>query len=194
MTVHPVTFTDRSNAIRAARKLVAGGSAPAQSFEVRKGQDGRHEILWLTGEPPAFDNVAAEIAAAETAAVEPQAAAARSPRKARKTDALPPAAPHFPRQRKTRAAAERPQTGPRAKFAGAPVEPGAMPEKPVLTAAGFTASYQKRIDQLAEFAAAGDWAAVEAFEVKGKNTYSKIVARYRAQLVAANAAQQGAGQ
>jgi hypothetical protein len=77
--------------------------------------------------------------------------------------------------------------GPRAKYAP-PVEPGTMPEKPVLTAAGFAASYQKRIDRLTALAAAGDFDAVAAYEIKGKNTYSKMVRRFRDPLAAARPA------
>jgi hypothetical protein len=68
--------------------------------------------------------------------------------------------------------------------------PGTMPEKPVITSA-TNAVYQKRFDRLAALAAAGDWAGVAVYEVKGSNTYSKILRRYRDQLLAAHAAQQG---
>jgi hypothetical protein len=65
---------------------------------------------------------------------------------------------------------------------------GVMPEKPVI-ASKANPGYQKRVDFLAERAAAGDWKAVAAYEVKGVNTYAKMVVRYRDRLLAAHAAQ-----
>ena len=62
-----------------------------------------------------------------------------------------------------------------------------MPDKPVVTSK-TNQHYQKRFDRLAELAAAGDWDAVRAYDVKGSNTYSKMLARYRRQLLAAHAA------
>src|SRR6202030_2583182 len=50
------------------------------------------------------------------------------------------------------------------------------------------ASYQGKLDKLADLAAAGDWAGVNAFEMKGQNTYAKTVARYRDALLAAHLA------
>jgi hypothetical protein len=41
-----------------------------------------------------------------------------------------------------------------------------------------------RFDRLAELAAAGDWDAVRAYEITGSNTYSKMLERYRRQLLA----------
>lgn len=46
---------------------------------------------------------------------------------------------------------------------------GHMPEKPIVTSRA-NLHYQKRFDRLAEWAAAGDWDAIAAYEVKGKNT------------------------
>lgn len=182
-----LSFTNRSNANRAAKRILGNGTAPAPQYTIRQRGDGHFEIVWLTGSPglamaawpaPTTEELAKELAAAGIVSdatgpeptPEPAPAKPARQRKARTAKASTPAAPK----------------GPRAKFAGAPVEPGKLPEKPVLTAAGFTASYQKRIDRLAELAEAGDWDAVAAFEVNGKNTYSKIVTRYRDQLVASN--------
>ena len=52
--------------------------------------------------------------------------------------------------------------------------------------------YQKRFDQLHKLAAAGDWAAVREFKVSGSNSYSKMVARYRQDLLAVHAASEAA--
>jgi hypothetical protein len=62
-----------------------------------------------------------------------------------------------------------------------------MPEKPVI-ASEANPGYQKRVDYLAERAEAGDWKAVRAYEVKGVNTYAKMVVRYRDRLLIAHAA------
>jgi hypothetical protein len=62
-----------------------------------------------------------------------------------------------------------------------------MPVKPTITSAA-NLSYQGRIDRLADLADAGDWPAVEAYEVKGQNTYAKLVMRFRDDLLAAHVA------
>ena len=38
--------------------------------------------------------------------------------------------------------------------------------------------YQKHFDRLFDLAKAGDWDGVRNYEVKGSNSYSKMVARY----------------
>jgi hypothetical protein len=78
-------------------------------------------------------------------------------------------------------------TTPYQRAPAAPRKPGEMPVKPVVTSAA-NKSYQARFDKLDELAAAGDWAGVEAYVVKGKNTYGKMVARYRNALLAAHRA------
>jgi hypothetical protein len=75
-----------------------------------------------------------------------------------------------------------------AAAADATAAQGVMPEKPVI-ASKANPGYQKRVDYLAERAAAGDWAAVRAYEVKGVNTYAKMLVRYRDRLLAAHGAQ-----
>ena len=193
------TFTVKSNAKRGAERLLATGGAPEAAYTIRTRDDGLFEIVWLTASPglamaawpaPKTTEELARKLAAATAEAEPKTPA-MTPDQALDSICGAGTAADMPRllaAPEPKAAAPK---GPRAKYA-APVAPGAMPVKPVLTAAGFAASYQNRIDRLAELAAAGDWAAVESFEVKGKNTYSKIVARYRDQLVAAHAAQPAA--
>jgi hypothetical protein len=58
-----------------------------------------------------------------------------------------------------------------------------MPVKPVIASAA-NQSYQTKIDKLAELAEVGDWDAVLAYEVKGQNTYAKMLGRYRDALLA----------
>ena len=52
--------------------------------------------------------------------------------------------------------------------------------------------YQKHFDRLFDLAQAGDWDGVRYYEVKGSNSYSKMVARYRQDLLAAHAASEAA--
>jgi hypothetical protein len=84
-----------------------------------------------------------------------------------------------------KATIDRPEPQIPKRAAAAPVKPGEMPPKPVITSAA-NKSYQAGIDKLAELAGAGDWAGVQAYEVKGQNTYAKVVLRYRDALVAAH--------
>ena len=64
---------------------------------------------------------------------------------------------------------------------------GVMPEKPVITSKA-NPCYQRRFDYLAECVAKGDWDAVRNYEVKGINSYAKMVKLYRDRLVAAHEA------
>jgi len=52
--------------------------------------------------------------------------------------------------------------------------------------------YQKRFNELHKLAAAGDWDAVRDYKVTGSNSYSKMVARYRQDLLAVHAASEAA--
>lgn len=71
----------------------------------------------------------------------------------------------------------------------AAVARGTMPPKPIMTSKA-NPHYQKRFDFLAQKAAEGDWDAVRKYEVKGINSYAKMVKQYRDRLLAAHAAQQ----
>src|SRR5438105_8047255 len=65
---------------------------------------------------------------------------------------------------------------------------GRLPQKaPVVTSAA-NPHYQKHFDRLFDLAKAGDWDGVRNYEVKGSNSYSKMVARYRQDLLAVHAA------
>jgi hypothetical protein len=79
-----------------------------------------------------------------------------------------------------------PQTGKPSKSSelDATAATGIMPEKPIVTSKA-NPHYQKRFDFLAERAAAADWPAVEAYEVKGINSYAKMLKQYRDRLLAA---------
>ena len=69
---------------------------------------------------------------------------------------------------------------------------GRLPQRaPVVTSAA-NAHYQKHFDRLFGMAKAGDWDGVRDYEVKGSNSYSKMVARYRQDLLAVHAASEAA--
>ena len=69
---------------------------------------------------------------------------------------------------------------------------GKVPDKaPVVTSAA-NPHYQKHFDRLFGLAKAGDWDAVRDYEVTGSNSYSKMVARYREDLLALYAASETA--
>ncbi|HEY1433140.1 MAG TPA: hypothetical protein VGF39_16155, partial [Stellaceae bacterium] len=69
---------------------------------------------------------------------------------------------------------------------------GRLPQRaPVVTSAA-NPHYQKHFDRLFGLAQAGDWDGVRNYEVKGSNSYSKMVARYRQDLLAVHAASEAA--
>jgi hypothetical protein len=53
--------------------------------------------------------------------------------------------------------------------------------------------YQARFDKLEALAQAGDWDGVRGCEVKGINSYAKMVKQYRDRLLAAHAAPRSGG-
>jgi hypothetical protein len=65
---------------------------------------------------------------------------------------------------------------------------GETPTKPVMTSKA-NPHYQARFDKLEAMAMASDWAGVRGYEVKGINSYAKMVKQYRDRLLAAHAAQ-----
>jgi hypothetical protein len=65
---------------------------------------------------------------------------------------------------------------------------GEMPAKPIITSKANQLQYQKRFDQLEKWALADDWDAVRGYQVKGINSYAKMVKQYRERLLAAHAA------
>ena len=63
----------------------------------------------------------------------------------------------------------------------------ASQKAPVVTSAA-NPHYQKHFDRLFALARAGDWDAVRDYKVTGSNSYSKMVVRYRQDLLAVHAA------
>src|SRR5438477_10973763 len=91
-----------------------------------------------------------------------------------------------PAKQPRRAKATTPQTSSRSRYAIDPeaIAAGRLPQRaPVVTSAANT-HYQKHFDRLFALARAGDWDGVGNYEVKGSNSYSKMVARYRQDLLA----------
>ena len=93
-----------------------------------------------------------------------------------------------------RAKATKPENSSRSRYAIDPetITAGRLPQRaPVVTSAA-NPHYQKHFDRLFDLAKAGDWDGVRNYEVKGSNSYSKMVARYRQDLLAVHAASEAA--
>jgi hypothetical protein len=69
---------------------------------------------------------------------------------------------------------------------------GQLPEKPPVVTSKANPHYQKRFDTLHSLAVAGDWEAVRDYRATGSNSYSKMVARHRHDLLAIHAASEAA--
>jgi hypothetical protein len=205
-----MAYSNRSNAKRAADKMINAGTAPAAEYEFRDIEDGRVEIAWKTPAAPTTTEIDAEITTA--AAVPPVAedkwpAGARivltgviieridaehcwvaldggSDRMAIDAAALQPG--KTPRARRTRKPAGEPRRS-KAREADELAATGVMPSKPDVSNHA-NHHYQKRFDKLAELAAAGDWTGVAGYECNGVNTYAKMVRQYRDRLLVAHQA------
>jgi hypothetical protein len=95
-----------------------------------------------------------------------------------------------PAAQSRRAKATAPQKPSRSRYAIDPeaIAAGRLPQKaPVVTSAA-NPHYQKHFDRLFALARAGDWDAVRDYKVTGSNSYSKLVGRYRQDLLAVHAA------
>jgi hypothetical protein len=69
---------------------------------------------------------------------------------------------------------------------------GKLPDKAPVVTSEANPHYQKHFDRLFALATAGDWDAVRDYEVKGSNSYSKMIACYRQDLLALHAASEAA--
>jgi hypothetical protein len=99
-----------------------------------------------------------------------------------------------PAKQPWRAKATAPQKSSRSRYAIDPeaIAAGRLPQRaPVVTSAA-NPHYQKHFDRLFGLAKVGDWDGVRNYEVKGSNSYSKMVARYRRDLLAVHAATEAA--
>ena len=104
-----------------------------------------------------------------------------------KRDATPAKQP-----RRARATAPQKSSQSRYRIDREAIAAGRLPQRaPVVTSAA-NPHYQKHFDRLFDLAQAGDWDGVRNYEVKGSNSYSKMVARYRQDLLAVHAASEAA--
>jgi hypothetical protein len=69
---------------------------------------------------------------------------------------------------------------------------GRLPQRAPVVISAANPHYQKHFDRLFDLAQAGDWDGVRNYEVKGSNSYSKMVARYRQDLLGVHAASEAA--
>lgn len=150
------TFSNTSNARRAARKAIANGTAPSRNFEIERigakgARDVRFAILWHTS-------------------AELDGTVAKAKRSRSRTTAA----------QGTRGSG---RPGSRNVELDAAAAAGIMPEKPIVTSQTNIRG-QKRFDYLAERAAAGDWAAIKAYAINSNNTQAKQLKRYQARLLA----------
>ena len=96
----------------------------------------------------------------------------------------------LPAAQSRRAKATAPQKSSRSRYAIDPeaIAAGRLPEKAPLVTSAANPHYQKHFDRLFALASAGDWDAVRDYKVTGSNSYSKMVVRYRLDLLAVHAA------
>ena len=93
-----------------------------------------------------------------------------------------------------RAKATAPQKSSRSRYAIDPetITAGRLPQRAPFVTSAANPHYQKHFDRLFGLAKAGDWDAVRDYEVKGSNSYSKMIACYRQDLLALHAASEAA--
>ena len=100
-----------------------------------------------------------------------------------KRDAMPAKQPR-------RAKPTTPQKSSRSRYTIDPeaIAAGQLPDMAPVVTSNANPHYQKHFDRLFALAKAGDWDGVGNYEVKGSNSYSKLVARYQRDLLALHAA------
>src|SRR5215469_9675670 len=93
-----------------------------------------------------------------------------------------------------RATATEPKKVSRSRYGIDPeaIAAGRLPEKAPVVTSPANPHYQKHFDRLFGLAKAGEWEAVRDYQVTGSNSYSKMVARYRQDLLALYAAAEAA--
>ena len=103
-----------------------------------------------------------------------------------------PEAKAVKRQRRGQTTA--PQRTSRSRYAidSEAIAAGKLPDTAPVVASKANQLYQKHFDRLFGLAKAGDWDAVRNYKVTGSNSYSKMVARYREDLLTLHAASEAA--
>jgi hypothetical protein len=86
------------------------------------------------------------------------------------------------------------RNAPRSRYAIDPaaIASGKLPDKGPVVTSKANPHYQKHFDRLFALAKAGDWDAVRDYEITGSNSYSKLVACYRQDLLAVHTASEAA--
>jgi hypothetical protein len=99
-----------------------------------------------------------------------------------------------PARQHQRAKATTSQMAPRSRYAIDPaaIAAGKLPDKAPVVTSKANPHYQKHLDRLFGFPKAGDWDAVRDYKLTGSNSYSKMIARYRQDLLAVRAASEAA--
>jgi hypothetical protein len=254
------TFSNRSNAKRAAEKMLVDGTALSVDYGFKQCEDGRFQIVWKTAPEEqssapgtaTTDQIETEIATASASADEPVGQRHDDVQPAPDTVAEPESDP-FPvgtwvkvrkgkrnaivaqvtqridagtwrvhpfgkpaewtqlataeklsRTEEPAAEAPKPERSRRktatTSLPGKPsrsqygidadmVAAGKVPATAPVVTSKTNPHYQKKFDALHGFAVAGDWDAVRAYKVTGSNSYSKMVERYRQDLLAVHKVQ-----
>jgi hypothetical protein len=106
---------------------------------------------------------------------------------------MPPEEPKPARQSRRGRAPAAP-AGTRSRYSIGPdlIAAGRLPDKAPEVTSATNRRYQTHFDKLLELATAGDWTAVREYAVTGNNSYSKMVARYRQDLLAVHTASEAA--
>jgi hypothetical protein len=99
-----------------------------------------------------------------------------------------------PAKQPRRAKAAAPQKSSQSRYRIDPevIAAGRLPQRAPIVTSAANPHYQKHFDRLFGLAKAGHWDGVRNYEVKGSNSYSKMVARYRQDLLAVHAASEAA--
>jgi hypothetical protein len=156
------------------RVTVRRGKRNTNLGQVRQRIDEEHWRVHLLGKPEEWTILAT--AAQLHRSEEPPPEAPKPARRLRRNTTITPAKP------------SRSQYAINADMIAA----GKVPEKPPVVTSKANPHYQKRFDTLHGYAASGDWDAVRDYKVTGSNSYSKMVARYRQDLLALHAASEAA--
>jgi hypothetical protein len=204
----PLGYRDRLLAADAARRQTLAEPAEASEAEVASGQPeavepeadpfpkGARVLARISKRRQALGTVDYRVDARHVR-VHLTAAAARTPSSMFDVRSLVLAtdegwaaiAPAAKPERKPRAASSGDRKPSKSAELDAAAARGETPTKPVMTSKA-NPHYQKRFDQLEKWAMADDWNAIRGYEVKGINSYAKMVAAYRDRLLAAHEAQQ----
>jgi hypothetical protein len=156
------TYSNRSNARKAALRQIETGKAPATSFDIDKTDGARFEVMWNIVETPAQPAEAPAGTPAETA--QPEDSAEPKAKRSRK--------------QQTADGQAKPPTGQRAAARPA-AQQGTLPQQPDFTA-NTHKPYRKRLAVLVALVEAGNLEGLRAVEMLPPRSSSpKALHRYR---------------